>query len=128
MEMSFMSQSEIIELNENLVCHIFKTVKGIDLPRPFPRLTYAQSMELYGSDKPDTRFDLELVNVSDLVKDSGFKVFSGAIASGGVVKSYQFPAATLSFPTCELNQVATYSKKQREPEQRSCLYSRPRRW
>ena len=91
MEMSFMSQSEIIELNENLVCHIFKTVKGIDLPRPFPRLTYAQSMERYGSDKPDTRFDLELVNVSDLVKDSGFKVFSGAIASGGVVKILPIP-------------------------------------
>ncbi len=91
MEMSFMSQSEIIELNENLVCHIFKTVKDIDLPRPFPRLTYAQSMERYGSDKPDTRFDLELVNVSDLVKDSGFKVFSGAIASGGVVKILPIP-------------------------------------
>ena len=91
MEMSFMSQEEIIELNENLVCHIFKTVKNIDLPRPFPRLTYAQSMERYGSDKPDTRFDLELVNVSDLVKDSGFKVFSSAIASGGVVKILPIP-------------------------------------
>ena len=91
MEMSFMSQEEIIELNENLVCHIFKTVKNIDLPRPFPRLTYAQSMERYGSDKPDTRFDLELVNVSDLVKDSGFKVFSGAVASGGVVKILPIP-------------------------------------
>ena len=91
MEMSFMSKEEIIELNENLVCHIFKTVKDIDLPRPFPRLTYAQSMERYGSDKPDTRFDLELVNVSDLVKDSGFKVFSGAIASGGVVKILPIP-------------------------------------
>lgn len=91
MEMSFMSQEEIIELNENLVCHIFKTVKDIDLPRPFPRLTYAQSMEKYGSDKPDTRFGLELVNVSDLVKDSGFKVFSGAVASGGVVKILPIP-------------------------------------
>ena len=91
MEMSFMSQEEIIELNENLVCHIFKTVKNIDLPRPFPRLTYAEVMEKYGSDKPDTRFGLELVNVSDLVKDSGFKVFSGAVASGGVVKILPIP-------------------------------------
>lgn len=86
MEMSFMSQEEILQLNENLVGHIFKTVKGIDLPRPFPRLTYAEAMERYGTDKPDTRFGLELVNVSDLVKDSGFKVFSAAVASGGVVK------------------------------------------
>jgi aspartyl-tRNA synthetase len=86
MEMSFMSQEEILQLNENLVGYIFKTVKGIDLPRPFPRLTYAEAMERYGTDKPDTRFGLELVNVSDLVKDSGFKVFSAAVASGGVVK------------------------------------------
>jgi aspartyl-tRNA synthetase len=91
MEMSFMSQDEILELNEGLVCHIFKTVKGIDLPRPFPRLTYAEAIERYGSDKPDTRFGLELVNVSDLLKDSGFKVFSGAIASGGIVKVLPIP-------------------------------------
>jgi len=86
MEMSFMSQAEIIKLNEDLVSYIFKTVKGIDLPRPFPQLTYAEAMERYGSDKPDTRYGLELVNVSDLFKESGFKVFSGAISSGGIVK------------------------------------------
>ncbi|MES1022021.1 aspartate--tRNA ligase [Gloeocapsa sp. BRSZ] len=91
MEMSFMSQAEILELNEGLVCHIFKTVKGIELPRPFPRLTWAEAMDRYGSDKPDTRFGLELVNVSDLVKDSGFKVFSGAIAAGGTVKVLPIP-------------------------------------
>jgi aspartyl-tRNA synthetase len=91
MEMSFMSQEEIIQLNEELVGHIFKAVKGIELPRPFPRLTYAEAMERYGSDKPDTRFGLELVNVSDLLKDSGFKVFSGAIASGGIVKVLPIP-------------------------------------
>jgi aspartyl-tRNA synthetase len=91
MEMSFMSEAEILELNESLVCHIFQTVKGIDLPRPFPRLTYAEAMERYGSDKPDTRFDLELINVSDLVKDSGFKVFSGAVKSGGIVKILPIP-------------------------------------
>lgn len=92
MEMSFMSQEEILKLNEDLVCHIFKTVKGIDLPRPFPRLTYADAMDRYGSDKPDTRFGLELVNVSDLMKDSGFKVFSGAVAEGGLVKVLPIPA------------------------------------
>ena len=91
MEMSFMSQEEILQLNEELTAHIFKTVKGIDLPRPFPRLTYAEAMDRYGSDKPDTRFDLELVDVSDLMKDSGFKVFSGAVASGGIVKILPIP-------------------------------------
>ncbi len=91
MEMSFMALDDIINLNEDLVCHIFKTVKGVDLPRPFPRLTYTEAMERYGSDKPDTRYGLELVNVSDLFSTSGFKVFSGAVASGGVVKVLPIP-------------------------------------
>ncbi|MCL6750588.1 aspartate--tRNA ligase [Nostoc sp. CCCryo 231-06] len=91
MEMSFMSQEEIIELNEKLVCHIFKTVKGIELQRPFPRLTYADGMERYGSDKPDTRYDLELVDVSDIVKDSGFKVFRDTVTNGGIVKILPIP-------------------------------------
>ncbi|MFM2061320.1 MAG: aspartate--tRNA ligase [Cyanobacteriota bacterium] len=91
MEMSFMSENEIIELNEKLVCHIFKTVKGIDLPRPFPRLTYKDAMNKYGSDKPDTRYGLELVDVSDVLKDSGFKVFKDAISKGGIVKILPIP-------------------------------------
>ncbi len=91
MEMSFMSQEEIIELNEKLVCHIFKTVKGIELHSPFPRLTYADAMERYGSDKPDTRFGLELVNVSDVVKDCGFKVFREVVKNGGIVKILPIP-------------------------------------
>ncbi|VEP11970.1 Aspartate--tRNA(Asp/Asn) ligase [Hyella patelloides LEGE 07179] len=91
MEMSFMSVEEILELNEALICHIFKTVKGIELPRPFPRITYAEAMDKYGSDRPDTRFGLELVDVSSIVQDSGFKVFSGAVKSGGVVKVLPIP-------------------------------------
>lgn len=91
MEMSFMTQDEILALNEALVAHIFKTVQGIEIPRPFPRLTYAEAMDRYGSDKPDTRYGLELVDVSDLVKDCGFKVFSGAVADGGIVKVLPIP-------------------------------------
>jgi aspartyl-tRNA synthetase len=91
MEMSFMSQEEIIELNEKLVGYIFKTVKGIEIQLPFPRLTYAEAMERYGSDKPDTRYGLELVNVSDVLKDSGFKVFREAVANGGIVKILPIP-------------------------------------
>ena len=91
MEMSFLSQEEILELNERLVCHIFKEVKGLDVPRPFPRLTYAEAMDRYGSDKPDTRYGLELVDVSDVVADCGFKVFSGTVKSGGVVKILPIP-------------------------------------
>lgn len=91
MEMSFMTQDEILDLNEALVAHIFKTVQGVEVPRPFPRLTYAEAMDRYGSDKPDTRYGLELVDVSDLVKDCGFKVFSGAVADGGIVKVLPIP-------------------------------------
>ncbi|MEM8502369.1 MAG: aspartate--tRNA ligase [Cyanobacteria bacterium P01_D01_bin.1] len=91
MEMSFMDQEEILALNERLVAHIFKAVKGVDIPTPFPRLTYKEAMDRYGSDKPDTRYGMELVDVSDIVKDSGFKVFSGAVASGGQVKVLPIP-------------------------------------
>jgi len=91
MEMSFLSEEEIIDLNERLICHIFKTVKGIDLPRPFPRLTYNEAMSRYGTDRPDTRFGLELVQVSDIVQNSGFKVFSDAVTSGGLVKALPIP-------------------------------------
>ncbi|MBD1911835.1 MULTISPECIES: aspartate--tRNA ligase [unclassified Leptolyngbya] len=91
LEMSFMSQDELLDLNERLVCHIFKTLKGIDIPRPFPRLTYADAMDRYGSDKPDTRYRLELTDVSDLMKDSGFKVFADAVKKGGIVKILPIP-------------------------------------
>ncbi len=91
MEMSFLDQEGILELNERLICHIFKTIKGIDLPRPFPRLTYAEAMARYGSDKPDTRFGMELVDVSRLFEGSRFKVFSKVLAEGGLIKVLPVP-------------------------------------
>ncbi len=90
-EMSFMDQEEILELNESLICSIWKAVKGIELPRPFPRMTWHDAMERYGTDRPDTRYGMELVTVSDIVKDMGFKVFSGAVKSGGAVKVIAVP-------------------------------------
>ena len=126
MEMSFMSQDEIIELNEGLVCHIFKTVKGIDLPRPFPRLTYAEAMERYGSDKPDTRFGLELVNVSDLLKDSGFKVFSGAIASGGIVKVLPIPGGNEAISNVRIKPGGDLFKEASEAGAKGLAYIRVR--
>jgi aspartyl-tRNA synthetase len=91
MEMSFLSLPEILALNEALIAHIFKKVKNIDISLPLPRLTYAEAMDRYGVDRPDTRFGLELVNVAEIFADSGFKVFSGAIASGGTVKVLPIP-------------------------------------
>ena len=90
-EMSFMSEEQILQLNEDLICAIWKSVKGIELPRPFPRMTWHDAMERYGTDRPDTRYGMELVTVSDIVKDMGFKVFSGAVKSGGAVKVIAVP-------------------------------------
>ncbi|MDM7951727.1 MAG: aspartate--tRNA ligase [Cyanobium sp. CZS 25K] len=86
MEMSFMDQEQILALNEGLIAAIWKQVKGIELPRPFPRLTWHEAMARYGTDRPDTRYGMELTDVSDLVAGMGFKVFSGAVAAGGSVK------------------------------------------
>ncbi len=126
MEMSFMSQEEIFELNESLVSHIFKTVKGIDIPRPFPRLTYAEAMERYGSDKPDTRFGLELVNVSDLLKDSGFKVFSGAVAAGGIIKVLPIPGGNESISNVRIKPGGDLFKEASEAGAKGVAYIRVR--
>ena len=79
-ETSFLDQSQIQELMEGLVRHLFKQVLGVDLPDPLPRLSYAEAMRRFGSDKPDLRVPLELVDVADLVKDCDFKVFAGPAA------------------------------------------------
>lgn len=86
MEMSFMSQEEILTMIEGLIANVMKEVKGIDVVTPFPRLDYEEAMERFGSDKPDTRFGMELKDVSDLVKSLDFKVFSNAVEQGGAVK------------------------------------------
>ncbi|EAW34244.1 aspartate--tRNA ligase [Lyngbya sp. PCC 8106] len=124
MEMSFMSQEEILALNEALVAHIFKAVKGIDLPLPFPRLTYAEALNRYGSDKPDTRFGLELVDVSDLVKDCGFKVFSGAVKSGGIVKILPIPGGNEAFSNVRIKPGGDLFKEASEAGAKGLAYIR----
>ncbi len=86
MEVSFMTQDQILELNERLISRIWKKVKGFELKTPFPRLTWQEAMNRYGTDRPDTRYGMELIDVSEIIKDISFKVFSGAIAKGGSVK------------------------------------------
>ncbi|MEZ0480558.1 aspartate--tRNA ligase [Planococcus sp. SSTMD024] len=86
MEMSFQTMEDIIELNERLMIQVMKDVKGIDIDAGFERMSYRDAMERFGSDKPDVRFGMELTDVSELVKDTAFKVFTGAVESGGQVK------------------------------------------
>ncbi|SEM31748.1 aspartyl-tRNA synthetase [Mesobacillus persicus] len=86
-ETSFMSQEDILALTEQMMQKVMKDVKGIDVEAPFNRMSYDDAMGRYGSDKPDTRFGLELVDLSEAVKGSGFKVFTAAVESGGQVKA-----------------------------------------
>lgn len=86
MEMSFVDIDDVIDLNERLLQKLFKEVKGIDISLPIKRMPYAEAMERFGVDKPDLRFGLELRNVSDVIKNCGFKVFSSAVNDGGSVR------------------------------------------
>ncbi|HUY84832.1 MAG TPA: aspartate--tRNA ligase [Steroidobacteraceae bacterium] len=91
-ETSFLDQDQIIELMEGLIVDLFKTVLNVELPRPLPRMSYAEAMRRFGSDKPDLRIPLELVDVADLVRDSQFKVFAGPAADpGGRVAALRVP-------------------------------------
>ena len=87
MEMSFMEMDEILELMEGLIAYIFEGACGKKIQTPFQRLTWDEAMDRYGSDKPDLRFGMELINMVDAVKDSDFKVFNQVIENGGVVKA-----------------------------------------
>jgi len=87
MEMSFISEDDIISVNEGLMTHIFKECLNKELHVPFPRITYKEAIERYGKDNPDTRFTLELRDLTDILKDSGFGVFSEVAGSGGIIKA-----------------------------------------
>ncbi|MGJ3248640.1 MAG: aspartate--tRNA ligase [Elainellaceae cyanobacterium] len=126
MEMSFMSQEEILDLNERLVSHIFRTIKGINLPRPFPRLTYAEAMNRYGTDRPDIRYGLELIDVSDIVKDSGFKVFSGAVDAGGLVKILPIPGGNEKISNVRIKPGGDLFKEASESGAKGLAYIRVR--
>ncbi|QDX93136.1 aspartate--tRNA ligase [Brevibacillus laterosporus] len=86
-ETSFLPMEELLPMMEEMVQHVFKQTVGTDVGTSFPRVTYAEAMDRYGSDKPDVRFGMELTNVSDLVKESGFKVFASTVETGGQVKA-----------------------------------------
>ncbi len=91
LEMSFIDQEDIIALMEGLIAEVFREVKGKQLSLPLPRLSYAEAMDRYGTDKPDTRFGLELKDISDIAGASDFKVFLQAIETGGKVKGLSAP-------------------------------------
>lgn len=91
-EMSFVTERDVQEVGESLVHRLLREIAGADVPRPFPRLTYAQAMDRYGSDKPDLRFDLPVHDVSEVLRNCAFSVFRDAVAAGGVVRAIAVPA------------------------------------
>jgi aspartyl-tRNA synthetase len=86
-EASFVTQDDILAWMEGLLAAVFRAAKGIEIPVPFPRLTYAEAMNRFGSDKPDLRFGMEITDLGDIFRESAFKVFRGALDAGGVVKA-----------------------------------------
>ncbi len=86
MELSFVDVEDVLDVNERLLARLFKEVMGIDVQLPIQRMTWQEAMDRFGSDKPDTRFGMELVNVSEVVKDTDFVVFKGALENGGSVR------------------------------------------
>ena len=86
MELSFVDVDDVIDVNERLLAKLFKEVLGVEVALPIPRMTWQEAMDRYGSDKPDTRFGMELTDVTEVVKDCEFVVFKGAIENGGTVR------------------------------------------
>ena len=110
MELSFVDMDEIMEINEGLFKRLFKEVLGKELKTPFEKMTYKDAMENYGSDKPDIRFDMKLQNISDLVKDCGFSVVTGAIDNGGSVRAIVAKNAASVYTRKEIDKLTEYVK------------------
>jgi aspartyl-tRNA synthetase len=110
LEMSFVDVDDVITMNEGLIAHVFKKTMGIDIKLPLKRLPYKEAMDRYGSDKPDTRFGLELINVSDIVADSGFQVFSSVVKNGGSVRAINAKGCVDKFARREIDTLVDFVK------------------
>lgn len=110
LEMSFVEVEDILRMNEGFVQRLFKDVLNVDILLPLPRLTYKDALERYGSDKPDTRFGMEITDLSDLVRDSGFSVFSGAVSSGGSVRGIVAKGAAEKLTRKEIDKITEHAK------------------
>ncbi|SHP92167.1 aspartyl-tRNA synthetase [Mycobacteroides abscessus subsp. abscessus] len=114
-ETSFMSQDDIISLMEDMMSEMMSKVKGLQVETPFARMPYQEAMARFGSDKPDTRFGMELVDLSEIVKNSSFKVFAGVVSSGGQVKAINVKQAATKYSRKDIDAltefVAVYGAK-----------------
>ncbi|WP_208590305.1 aspartate--tRNA ligase [Gracilibacillus suaedae] len=109
-ETSFMAMDDILDMTERMMKKVMKEVKGIEIETPFHRMPYDEAMERFGSDKPDVRFDMELVNLSEVVKDSGFKVFRQAIENGGKVSALNLQGKAEYYSRKDLDNMTDFAK------------------
>lgn len=98
----------VLAIGEGYMERVFKEALGVDIPLPLPRLTYREAMNRYGSDKPDTRFGMELYDLTDIVKDCGFSVFSGAAAGGGTVRGITAKSSVKALTRKEIDKLTEF--------------------
>ncbi|CUM69550.1 MULTISPECIES: aspartate--tRNA ligase [Turicibacter] len=110
-ETSFLTQEEIMNLVEEMLVKMMKDVKGLDIPRPFPRLSYEEAMGRYGSDKPDTRFEMELIPLNHVVANCGFSVFASTVEAGNEVKALCVKGAAERFSRKDIDKLTDFVKK-----------------
>lgn len=109
MEMSFVSEDDVISTVEGMIKTVLQETKGVDVSIPFPKMPYEEAMERYGTDCPDTRFDLELKDISSIFRDSEFKVFSGAIEKGGAIKALNLKGGAEKLTRKEIDDLTEYA-------------------
>ncbi len=110
MEMSFVEVEDILAIVEGFISTLFDKVLGVNIPMPLPRLTYREAMDKYGSDKPDTRFGMEIQNISELVKDCGFGVFTSAVSEGGSVRAIVAKNAVNVYTRKEIDRLTEFAR------------------
>ncbi len=113
LEMSFVTEDDVMGINERFLQKLLKTTLDMDIALPLPRLTYQEAMDRFGSDKPDTRFGLEIIDVSDSVRDCGFKVFADAVANGGSVRCINVENGWDKFSRKEIDALGEFVKTYR---------------
>ncbi len=109
-EMSFVDVEDVLSMNEGLIQKLFKEILDVDIELPLKRIPYKEAMERFGVDKPDTRFGYELVDISDIVKDSSFKVFSGAVGNGGSVRLINIKGKAEDFSRKDIDKLEDFAK------------------
>lgn len=110
MEMSFVDVEDVLQIGEGFMKHIFKEILNVDIPTPLPRLTYTEAMERFGSDKPDTRFAMEICDVTEVVKGCGFGVFTSAIEGGGSVRAIVAKNAVSTLSRKEIDKLTEHAR------------------